>query len=170
MICVNRGHACDLAYNRVLVITLSCYVCSVQFRLVEVSIYMLRKTHMHSTPFLRSFPALPLKTIPLLHWLMRVLSGSNEKCESVFGWLVNCSYMDGQHQRVDIYAHARTAHKGRGSPLSHPSCPPDDPIGQGTELSVQKKNPRAVSPVPVSPLCVQQAPRLLHTLKVPCPF
>ena len=37
-----------------------------------------------------------------------------------------------QHQRVNIPAHART---GRGSLLSHPLCPPDDPVSQGTELN-----------------------------------
>ena len=49
--------------------------------------------------------------------------------------------LDGQHQRMDISAHARTAQgppaemTGRGSLLNHPSCPPDDLIGQGTELN-----------------------------------
>ena len=50
--------------------------------------------------------------------------------------------LDGQHQRVDILAHARTAHKGppaektgRGSLLNRLSCPLDDPIGHGTELN-----------------------------------
>ena len=53
------------------------------------------------------------------------------------GIFVKCN---GQHQRVDIPARARIAHKdllqkktGRGSLLNRPSCPPDDPIGQGTE-------------------------------------
>ena len=49
----------------------------------------------------------------------------------------------GQRQRVDIPAHARTAHidflhKKRleeGSLLNRPSCNPDDPIGKGTELN-----------------------------------
>ena len=49
--------------------------------------------------------------------------------------------LDGQHQRVDISAHARTAQgppaemTGRGSLLNHPSCPPDDLIVQETELN-----------------------------------
>ena len=49
--------------------------------------------------------------------------------------------MNGQHQRVDIPAQARTANKGllqkntgRVSLLSRSSCPLADPIGQGTEL------------------------------------
>ena len=48
----------------------------------------------------------------------------------------------GQHQRVEILAHSRTAHKGllqkrleEGSQLNRPSCPPDDLIGQETELN-----------------------------------
>ena len=41
--------------------------------------------------------------------------------------------LDGQHQGVDIPAHARTAHKALL--LTRPSCLPDDPIGQGTELN-----------------------------------
>ena len=50
--------------------------------------------------------------------------------------------LDGQHQRVEIRAHARTAHKGllqeilEGDLLIRPSHPPDDPIGQGTDLSL----------------------------------
>ena len=43
---------------------------------------------------------------------------------------------------MDIPAHARTVHKGllhkktgRGSLLNRPSCPPDNSIGQGTELN-----------------------------------
>ena len=46
------------------------------------------------------------------------------------------------HQRVDIppkpeHSQGPPAEKtGRGSLLNHPSCIPDDPIGQGTELSV----------------------------------
>ena len=49
--------------------------------------------------------------------------------------------LDGPHQRVDIPAYARTAHKGllqktgRGSLLNRPSWPPNDPISQGTELN-----------------------------------
>ena len=54
--------------------------------------------------------------------------------------------LDLQHQRVDIPAHARNAHNGllqkrlergsgRGSLLNHPSCPSNNPIGQGTELN-----------------------------------
>ena len=46
------------------------------------------------------------------------------------------------HQRVNIPAHASTAHKGRlqkkagrGSLLDRPSCSPEDPISQGTELN-----------------------------------
>ena len=51
----------------------------------------------------------------------------------------------GQHQRVDISAYARTAHKGfmqkrlekdDRSLLNCPSCPPDDKIGQKTELKL----------------------------------
>ena len=55
--------------------------------------------------------------------------------------------LGGNLQRVDISAHARTAHNGvppppthtqkleGGSVLNRPSCPPDDPIGQVTELN-----------------------------------
>ena len=53
-------------------------------------------------------------------------------------WLAE-GMLDGQHQSVDIPAHARTAHKGllrkRGSWLNRPSCPRNDPISQGTELN-----------------------------------
>ena len=61
------------------------------------------------------------------------------------GWATPWSaeeMLDGQHQRVDIPAHAGTAHKGllqkrleEKSLLNRPSCPPDDLIGQGTELN-----------------------------------
>ena len=62
------------------------------------------------------------------------------------GWSTLCyaeKVLDGQHQRVDISAHARTVDKGllpkkktgRESLLNLPSCPPDDQIGQGTELN-----------------------------------
>ena len=44
--------------------------------------------------------------------------------------------------KVDSPAHARTTHRGlpqkrleKRSLLNHPSCPPDEPIGQGTELN-----------------------------------
>ena len=51
--------------------------------------------------------------------------------------------LDGQQERVDIPAHAKTAHKGfqqkkkngRESVLNRPLGPPDDPIGQRTELN-----------------------------------
>ena len=50
--------------------------------------------------------------------------------------------LDGQHQRVDIPGHARTAPKGLlQKRLEEDLCwivphdPPDDPIGQGTELT-----------------------------------
>ena len=61
-------------------------------------------------------------------------------------WLAE-KMMDGQHQRVDIPTHVRTAHKGllqkkkekkktgKEFLLDHPSCPPDNPIGQRTELN-----------------------------------
>ena len=76
--------------------------------------------------------------------------------------VVGRGMLDGQHQRVDISAHARTAHKSllqkgleedrsvvwfyvgfhRGGTerkriYSESSliCPPDDPLGKGTELS-----------------------------------
>ena len=45
--------------------------------------------------------------------------------------------LDGQHQRVDIPALARTAHKDllekrlEDYRLNWPSCPLDDPLGQG---------------------------------------
>ena len=51
--------------------------------------------------------------------------------------------LDGQHRRMDIPAKARTAHKGllqktlEEALLNGPSCPPDDPIGQGTPLNVE---------------------------------
>ena len=54
--------------------------------------------------------------------------------------------LNGQHQRVDIPAHARTAlnglpekRLGKGSPLNRPSCPPDDPVGQKAELHRTEK-------------------------------
>ena len=43
--------------------------------------------------------------------------------------------LDGQYQRVDVPAHARTAHKGLLQKRLDPSCPHNDPIGQGTELT-----------------------------------
>ena len=49
--------------------------------------------------------------------------------------------LDGQHQRVDIPAHTRTAHKGllqktgRWFLLNRPLRLPDDPFVQGTELN-----------------------------------
>ena len=50
--------------------------------------------------------------------------------------------LDGEHQRVDIPANGRPAHnsllqKGleRESLLNRPSCPSDDPVGQGTVLN-----------------------------------
>ena len=51
--------------------------------------------------------------------------------------------LDGQHQRVDISVHARTVHRSQGSPaeknrrryLLFPSCSPDDPTGQRTEVN-----------------------------------
>ena len=61
------------------------------------------------------------------------------------GWATPWSVeemLDGQHQRVDIPAHARTAHKGppvektgRGSLLNRPSCIPNNFTGQGAELN-----------------------------------
>ena len=46
--------------------------------------------------------------------------------------------LDGQHQRVDIAAHATTAHTGGLQRISAESSlmSPDDPIGQGTELTI----------------------------------
>ena len=48
--------------------------------------------------------------------------------------------LDGQYQRVDILAYARSAHKSlllkrleEDYLLNRLPCPPDDPIGQGTE-------------------------------------
>ena len=54
--------------------------------------------------------------------------------------------LDGQHQRVDIFAFARTAHKGLLQkrleedlclivPHAPPPPPHGDPISQGTELN-----------------------------------
>ena len=50
--------------------------------------------------------------------------------------------LDGHNQRVDIPADARTCSQGppaektgRGSLLNRPLSPPDDPVGQGTELN-----------------------------------
>ena len=49
--------------------------------------------------------------------------------------------LDGEHQKVDIPAHVRTAYKGscrkdwKRSLLNHPLCPLTDPSGQGTELT-----------------------------------
>ena len=61
------------------------------------------------------------------------------------GWAAAWSakeMLDGQHQRVDIPAHARAAHNGllekkTGgiSLLNRPSCPHDDPSGERTELN-----------------------------------
>ena len=57
------------------------------------------------------------------------------------GWQAK-EILAGQRQRVDIPAHARTAHINflqkrleEGSLLNRPSCNPDDPIGKGTELN-----------------------------------
>ena len=65
----------------------------------------------------------------------------NHPSRHLGGWATPWSpeeILDGQHQRVDIPAHARTARKGllqrrpgRGSPLNRLPSPPDDPIGQG---------------------------------------
>ena len=57
--------------------------------------------------------------------------------------LVGREMLDGQHQRVDIPAYARTAYKGCLQKrreediylLNHPLCPPDDPLHQGTDLN-----------------------------------
>ena len=50
--------------------------------------------------------------------------------------------LDGQHQKADIPAYARTAHKGLLQKRLEedlcwivPHVPPDDPISQGTELN-----------------------------------
>ena len=44
--------------------------------------------------------------------------------------------LDEQRQRVGISAHAKTAHDGLlKERLKRPSCPPENPFGQGTELS-----------------------------------
>ena len=72
-------------------------------------------------------------------------------CKTILGgWATPGSaeeMLDGQRQRVDIPAHAGTAHSGllctdtpclltgRGSLLNRPSCSPDQPIGQETELN-----------------------------------
>ena len=57
--------------------------------------------------------------------------------------------LDGQHQRVDIPAHARAAHSGllqkcfeEDFCLIVPHVPPDDPIGQGSELNWNELNSR----------------------------
>ena len=54
----------------------------------------------------------------------------------------------GQHQRVDVCAHARTAHNGllqkkskktgRGSLLNGLACPPKRPVSKGIELNSTK--------------------------------
>ena len=69
----------------------------------------------------------------------------NHRSGHLGGWVTPWSeeeMLDGQHQRVDIPAHAKTAHKGllqkkigRGSLLNRLLCPPDDLIGEGTELN-----------------------------------
>ena len=57
------------------------------------------------------------------------------------GWATSWSaeeMLNGQHQRVDIPAHARTACKGlllKRLEENRPSYSSDDPIGQGTELN-----------------------------------
>ena len=68
-----------------------------------------------------------------------ILQGTFAECATP--WSAE-GMLDGQHQRVDVTTHARTVRKGlpqkktgRGSLLKRPSCPPDDPIGQGTELN-----------------------------------
>ena len=49
--------------------------------------------------------------------------------------------LDGQYQRLDISVHVRIAHKVllqkrlEENLLNRPSCPPDDPLGQMTELN-----------------------------------
>ena len=42
--------------------------------------------------------------------------------------------LDGQRKSVDVPAHAAEK-TGRDSLLIRPSGPPDDPVGQGTELN-----------------------------------
>ena len=53
-----------------------------------------------------------------------------------------CCSEDGGVERVDISCSCKNCLQGppaektgRGSLLNRPSCPPDDPIGQGTELN-----------------------------------
>ena len=63
------------------------------------------------------------------------------------GWATSWSaeeMLERQHQRVDFPTHARTVQKGllqkrleERSQLSHPWCPPDDPISQVTELNLK---------------------------------
>ena len=85
--------------------------------------------------------------------------------------------LDGQHQKVDIPAHVRSAHKGllqkkagRESLLNRLSCPPDDPIGRGTELftegslrTVKKTLPRPLTPTSPSPTLSNVVPGIYHS-------
>ena len=80
-------------------------------------------------------PQQPLENHPLMHlrgWAMP--------------WLADFFFFfDGQHQRVDTLAYAKTAHKGlvqkkkkkkklEENLLNRHYCPPEDPIGQGSEM------------------------------------
>ena len=66
--------------------------------------------------------------------------------DTIDGWAAPWSVeemLDGQRQRVEIPAHARTAHQGlpqkktgRGSLLYRPSCPLNDPVSQKTGLNL----------------------------------
>ena len=75
-------------------------------------------------------PRQPLQNLPSGHLGGRAMPWSADEM------------LNGQHQRVDIFAHVRTVHKGllqkkrrRGSLLNRPSYPPDDPIGQWAEVN-----------------------------------
>ena len=65
---------------------------------------------------------------------------ASPKPSSTVPWTAE-EMLDGQLQRVDLSANARTSHKGfllktgRRSLLNRPSCPPNNPIGERTELN-----------------------------------
>ena len=54
-----------------------------EFSSVQDGIYMLRKVHMHSIPSLRSFPCIVSETIPMVVWLIMVLSHLFKACQAL---------------------------------------------------------------------------------------
>ena len=92
--------------------------------------------------FLLAYPSLDTETCMVRAYHTPRQTLQNHPSGHLGGWATPWSAeekLDGQHQRMDIPAQARIAHNGllhkRGPLLNCPSCPPDDPVGQGTELN-----------------------------------